>query len=171
MTNDITLRPLDIRDLNLLFEWINDRKLVEFNSDYKPVSWQEHLDWFSRINGAEDAQYFGIETNSDRSLIGSCSLRRIDKTSGNAELQIRIGDSRYWSFGLGTQAVKKLVSYAFSDLNLKRVYLFVLADNERALRCYQKAGFKIERLQKNTAWMNGQSRDLKLMSVCNKQIN
>jgi RimJ/RimL family protein N-acetyltransferase len=171
MKNSIRLRPLNAGDLDLLFAWINDRDLVKFNSDYRPVSWQEHLDWFSRINAAENEKYFGIEVVCSRLLIGSCSLRKIDKALGNAELQIRIGDSRYWSFGLGTQAVKHLVNYAFSNLNLKKVYLFALTDNDRAVKCYQKAGFKVERLQKNKTWMNGHLRDLKLMSISKSQTS
>lgn len=33
-------------DKKLLWHWINDRELVLFNSSYKPVSWEQHNEWF-----------------------------------------------------------------------------------------------------------------------------
>jgi len=59
-------------------------------------------------------------------------------------MRIRIGAKSLWDQGLGTEAVTVLLFHAFRNMNLSRVYLRVYDDNHRAIRCYQKVGFKKE---------------------------
>ena len=50
----------------------------------------------------------------------------------------------YWDQGFGTDAVRTLVEYAFRSMRLSRVYLRVFTSNVRAIRCYEKVGFRKE---------------------------
>ena len=54
-----------------------------------------------------------------------------------------IGDKNYWRKGICTDVVKMVVNYAFKNLHLKRIELYVSAENKAAVRCYEKVGFKI----------------------------
>jgi RimJ/RimL family protein N-acetyltransferase len=63
-----------------------------------------------------------------------------------AELGISIHDKTQWSKGLGTDAVRLVVDYAFEELDLNRVELTTDEENARAIRCYEKVGFVREGL-------------------------
>ena len=57
---------------------------------------------------------------------------------------ISIGDSSFMGGGFGTDAVNTLVNFCFMHLNLHKVYLHVFESNKRAIKCYEKAGFRVE---------------------------
>ncbi|NJN79315.1 MAG: GNAT family N-acetyltransferase [Anaerolineales bacterium] len=60
------------------------------------------------------------------------------------EVGIVIGDKTEWNKGYGAEAMMLLQRHGFETLNLNRVFLRVYADNIRAVRSYEKAGFVLE---------------------------
>ena len=44
--------------------------------------------------------------------------------------------------GYGTEALMRSVEYGFGELELRRIYLAVYADNPRAIHVYEKCGFR-----------------------------
>jgi len=85
-------------------------------------------------------QRFGIET-PEGEHIGNCMIYDINESRGEAELGIMIGDRRYWGRSYGTDAVRTLLRYVFTQTRLRRVYLHTLDWNVRAQKCFQKASF------------------------------
>ena len=83
---------------------------------------------------------FAVETLEGKH-IGNCSYYNIDKTKGEVELGIMIGNRDYWDKGYGTDTVTTLVNYIFHQTNLKRIYLKTLDSNVRAQKCFKKSGF------------------------------
>ena len=65
-----------------------------------------------------------------------------DSYRQQAELGIMIGDKNYWGKGYGTDAVKLMLNYIFSETNLNRIYLHTLNWNDRAKQSFSKCGFK-----------------------------
>lgn len=55
-----------------------------------------------------------------------------------------IGDSKNQGKGIGTFAVKEILNHGFNNLNLNRIQLNVLNYNHRAIKLYEKCGFKLE---------------------------
>ena len=53
-----------------------------------------------------------------------------------------IGNKDFWDRGYGTEAVRLLLRFGFLTLNLNNIRLTVHSFNERAIRCYEKCGFK-----------------------------
>lgn len=75
----------------------------------------------------------------DGKHIGSCSL--YNHTVDEIQLGIRIGDRDYWNKGYGTEAVSILVHYWLHMMDTARLWVKVLPENIRAIRCYEKCGF------------------------------
>jgi RimJ/RimL family protein N-acetyltransferase len=94
-----------------------------------------------------------------------CQLLSIQPVHRNAELRIRLGEPDRCGRGLGTEAVRLLVAFAFADLNLERVYLYVQERNQRAIRCYEKAGFRSEGLLRRHAFVDGAYQNIVVMGV------
>ena len=147
-SNSIILRGLKNEDSDTYFKWINDKRLVELNSIFKPVSREKHNEWFQNIVLRNDIKIFSIVEKSSNRLIGSCSLRKINETKSNAELQIRLGEKDFRNKGYGTEAVRLLVSYGFYKLELKQIYLYVFEKNIRAVKAYEKNILKDKLIKK-----------------------
>ena len=162
-SNTILLRDPVEEDSDLYFKWINDKKLVEFNSVFKPISKKEHTKWFTKIFTIKDIKIFSIIEKNTNKLIGSCSLRKINKIKECAELQIRLGESAFRNRGYGTEAVRLLVYYGFNKLNLNKIYLHVFENNTRAVKAYEKNNFKKEKLIKKFLLDNDTYKNAYLM--------
>jgi RimJ/RimL family protein N-acetyltransferase len=91
-----------------------------------------------------DLQSFAIRALSDDRLIGLIGLYTIFQLQREAFMGIHIGEREFWGQGYGTDALRVLLRYAFDELNLQRVSLSFLEGNERAMRSYEKCGFRLE---------------------------
>jgi RimJ/RimL family protein N-acetyltransferase len=161
----VELTTVRDEDSDTLFRWINDRELVVLSSAFHPVTRAAHDAWFARAQSSDEVAFFAIRTFDLNEFIGSCQLHTIDRTHRSAELQIRIGSRAHWSHGFGTEAVRLLLDVGFTDLSLHRVYLHVLADNERAQRAYLRAGFRREGVLRDAAFVDGRYQDLIVMGI------
>lgn len=91
-----------------------------------------------------DLHDFAIRTLADDRLIGLIGLYTIFWVHREAFMGINLGERDFWGKGYGTDALRVLLQYAFDELNLGRVSLSVLEGNERAMRSYEKCGFRYE---------------------------
>ena len=124
---------------------------------------QEKFIELARRRG-DGAKYFAIET-LDGKLVGDCGLRNIDWKSRKAEFFITIGEKQFWDKGFGTDALRIVIRLAFDKMNLNRVWLTVLVDNPRAVRCYEKCGFVREGLLRQESFVDGKYRDVLMMAI------
>ncbi len=109
--------------------------------------------------------FFGIHTLAEDALIGFVELGGPEWVSGNTWLGIGVGERECWSKGYGTDAMKVAVRFAFRELNLHRVSLDVFEYNPRAIRCYEKAGFRHEGRARGVLNRDGRRWDLIYMSI------
>ena len=126
-------------DEPLLQEWDNDVELNALMGTDVLVDLQDHY----LTDGARNSMRLIIQTKSG-TVIGNVDLIRIRWRPKEAEMVIRIGRREYWGKGYGTYAVNVLLRTAFSLMGLKSVYLRVYKSNVRAVRCYEKCGFRKE---------------------------
>lgn len=165
----VMLAPITRADAPVLFKWINDRELVLLSSAYRPVHETTHLEWVRGLSQRPDAVAFAIRLKKSRRLVGVCQLTQITRVHRSAELQIRIGDARWRGRGLGTEAVRLLVDFAFKDLNLHRVSLQVFRTNARAVRSYKRSGFQLEGTLRDAAYVDGQYVDVLVMAILRRE--
>ena len=58
-----------------------------------------------------------------------------------------------------------MVQYCFDELMLHRLFLRVYAENERAIRSYEKAGFVKEAHLRDDVYIDGEYKDIVLMGI------
>ncbi|MGH2922438.1 MAG: GNAT family N-acetyltransferase [Solirubrobacterales bacterium] len=160
----VELTPLRDEDSDALFDWINDRELVQRSAPFEPVARADHDRWFGSIRERDDVEIFAIRFRDGR-LVGSCQLNRIDRRNRACELQIRIGEAGAQGRGHGTEALRLLLAHAFGPLGMERVGLEVFATNEAAIRAYEKVGFRREGVLRSAALIDGDRVDLIAMGV------
>lgn len=94
---------------------------------------------------------------------------RINWTSRSALFGISIYDPQDWGKKFGREAARLLVKYAFNVLNLNRIELEVLDNNERALRCYHAVGFREVGRKRKSRYTNGEFRDEVIMDLLREE--
>ena len=149
----IKLRPIKIDDADTCLRWVSDPAVHAFLGLLEPArTLEQERSWISSILiDKEHQRSFVIETEKGHP-IGTCGLRAIDREQGTALFGIMIGEKRLWDRGYGTAATMALLEHAFEELDLEEVRLSCHRENRRAIRCYEKAGFRLsthvpERLQ------------------------
>jgi RimJ/RimL family protein N-acetyltransferase len=113
--------------------------------------------------------FFSIRTLADDKLIGELGLDVVDWSGRDAFVALGIGEPEYWSKGYGTDAMNVLLRYAFIELNLKRVTLTVFEYNPRAIRSYEKAGFRHEGRLRQTLNREGRRWDNLYMGILREE--
>jgi RimJ/RimL family protein N-acetyltransferase len=65
--------------------------------------------------------------------------------------------------------VAEVLRIAFEEMDLHRVCLSVYAGNRRAMRCYEKCGFRREGVQRKAVLKRGDWIDVVLMAVLREE--
>ncbi len=140
----VRLRPLRDDDLDRRVEWLADSETHELFTGGRPSRMYRRFDaerWRESLEADRHAIVFAIDTCDGRH-IGDIDLHAINRPGRTAKLTVLVGDKSAWNCGFGTDAVRTVLRYAFADLGLEQVKLRVFNFNERAVRCYEKCGFK-----------------------------
>jgi len=116
-----------------------------------------------------DLFIFSIRTKAEDRLIGVTSLYGVKWTHGEGFLGIGLGDRQDWGQGYGTDAVRLILRYAFTELNLGRLSLDVYAYNPRAIRVYEKIGFVPEGRMRKCLNREGIRSDIIFMSILKEE--
>jgi RimJ/RimL family protein N-acetyltransferase len=160
------LRPVQRADLPRLWELLEDLdvKVLSETGPVVPISLARSEARFDQeaATPPQDQTWFAVE--ADGELIGQGGLYGIDHFNRRCELGIALGRA-FWGKGFGQDAVRTLVDYAFTHLNMNRVALQVLADDARAVGAYRKVGFVEEGRLRQHAWVRGRFEDELLMAV------
>lgn len=97
--------------------------------------------------------------------IGNVYLERIDIFNQNSEFAIIIGNKNFWGEGIGTEATRLMLCYAFFEMNLNRIYSFQLKDNIASIKMHEKSGFKHEGTLRKAIFKKGEFIDLNMMAA------
>jgi RimJ/RimL family protein N-acetyltransferase len=163
----IRLRELERSDLPRLNAWRNDKALLELlGNNFLFISSAIDEAWFDDyLQNRDRTVRLAIIVESSGEYIGNVNLTSIHRINRAAEFSILIGDKQYWSRGIGEQATRAMLQHAFVDLNLHRVSLSVIRENDRAIRVYRKVGFVDEGCQRQAVFKDGVYRDVVLMAI------
>jgi RimJ/RimL family protein N-acetyltransferase len=165
----VRLRAIEEDDLPRLSEMFNDPEVLRFlESVTFPQSLAGTREWWEHSRGDETTQNFAIETLAGE-LVGGCGLMGISARSRVGTLGIWIGQP-FWNKGYGTDAVRTLCRFAFSEMNLHRVELQVHDTNPRGRRAYEKVGFKEEGRLRRSHFSGGRYTDTIVMGLLEEEL-
>ena len=151
-TERLRLRPLHTADAPAIAEQVNDWDVVRYTTSI-PYPYDRRMAeefiagqqkrWaaWSGKTVPEEEVAFVIERNSDRRLIGCIGLQPAEVGTG-LEFGYWLG-KRYWGEGYATEAVGRLVRFAFLDLDLPEIWGAAVPTNDASHRVMEKNGFVI----------------------------
>ncbi len=162
----VEIVPIDIeKDFESWMKWNRDSDYLRFLDDVpaNQYSLTQMKDWFEK-EGNENS-FFIIKSVEDHKTIGFVELAGYDWVAGNAWVGIAIGEPEYRSKGYGTDAMNLILKFAFHTQNLHRVSLGVFGYNPRAIRCYEKCGYKYEGTMRECIYKEDQRWDILNMGI------
>lgn len=152
-------------DQEIFAAWTQDDEYMRLLDD-DPVRPLPALNFasFGEPRGNHD-YYFHLRTLADDQLIGFVVLFNLKWSSQSAQLAIGIGSVDFRGKGYGQDALRLILNYAFSELNLNRVGLTVMDYNTRAIKAYERAGFVREGAQRQAVRRGGAYHDLLVYGI------
>jgi len=160
------LSPCLLEDADRWAEWFNDLEVTLPLGDeaYTPSSLGREQEAIRDIHRNSSHVFSIVDSETDH-LVGRCLLFSVDPVNRSAMLGIVIGEKNRWDQGYGQEAVKLLLDYGFSLLNLNSVMLGTFSFNERALCCYEKVGFRVIGRRRAARIIAGERYDMILMDI------
>lgn len=149
---DIRIRSMTEEDLPLMLKWLTDVRVLEFyagrDTHYSFETLREHY------SEAWDTVYYRVIFEYKGTAVGYGQIYRLydelyeeycyPQTGETVFAADQfIGEPEYWNMGIGTKYIKTVLDYLKTRENADAVILDPQKSNTRAIRAYEKAGFKI----------------------------
>ncbi len=170
----VSLRGRDpVLFASLLSRWNRDSEYARLLDSEIPrlASKKQIQEWIEKdlIRDPYRDFLFIIHTLKDDRPVGFIGLEGISWTHGDCFVFIALGERETWGKGYGTDAMRVILRYAFTELNLHRVSLDVFGYNPRAIRSYEKAGFVEEGRVRGLLNREGRRSDLIFMGILKEE--
>jgi diamine N-acetyltransferase len=160
-----TLRREHLPDLAT---WFNDPEVRAGLAHRGLVNVEAEEKWFEAMTEAGGAPRptaiaFAVHSAAGGELVGACSLEGIDHNFLRADFGIFLGRRR--GEGIGSDATRLTLDWAFHILGLRNVMLEVYDFNESAVRAYERAGFRVIGRRRDAVLALGARADSILMDA------
>ena len=145
-TKRLVMRAPEKEDAPFLADLVNDAEVRANLGAYNlifPTSIELEERWISDSEKKNDEFHVLMTAKKGGKALGLIGVREINERNASAHLTIMVAtESR--DRGYGTEAILGMLEFLFMKLNMHRVWLRADEKNERAIRCYEKCGFKTE---------------------------
>ena len=131
------LRQVCQEDCKLLWEWVNapDVRAASFTSG--PISWEEHVQWFT--NKLNDPQCYQFLALADDIPIGQV---RFDVQDDGVEITVSI-TSDLRGQGYGSQMIRAASAHLFENTGIIEIFAYIRPDNTASIHAFEQAGYRM----------------------------
>ena len=130
---------LSLDEKKQILEKRNSPEVANFAIN-KNISLNEHLEFIEKLKFSKDIY---LALFDDEEMIGVISFTRIDNDEGF------FGLYKITQRKVGEILMNKMLEYGFKNLKLKKIKAEVFEQNTKALKLYEKFGFKITKKHGN----------------------
>ena len=140
---EVTIRPLERKDIENLRIWRNDASQTRFLRNIGHITREMQEKWYEGYLQDTDSIVFAIEeTKRLKRMVGSLALYNFE--NGQAEIgRLQVGDLEARGHGIGGKSFELAMAVGFKKLGLKRIYASVNRENLAAYKSYTKIGFQV----------------------------
>ena len=130
-----------------------------------PYTRRDAQAFLSGALSAEDSTNFAIDVEGG-AVGGIALVPGSDVERYSAEIGYWLGEA-YWGRGIAAEALTLMTGFAFSSMNLLRIFALPFANNSQSTRVLEKAGFLKEGILRSSSVKHGRPRDQALYAVVN----
>ena len=165
----ICLRELQKKDAPYMLEWMRDPSIAcFFRFDAQDMTEDSCQQFIQDSCKSASCRHYAIADDSDEYL-GTVSLKNINYETGEAEYAISTRKKAHGT-GAALEATRWIWEIAFRELNLERIYLNVLDENQRANAFYQKVGYCFKYSEENAVEIRGEKKALNWYEIDRKHF-
>ena len=170
----LILRPVQVADVATLFTlWTQEGSAADggFDPLTDPAELAGSIAYFERMNVAGTFYKWLIIDRATSLPIGECELFPL-KAQFRPWVEFSIGfllARGQWGRGRMSEAVRRLLVYAFVERDIPRIKADVLPHNLRSCHLLERVGFRREGLQAGKVWQGGTARDAWLYGLTRTQ--
>jgi RimJ/RimL family protein N-acetyltransferase len=160
----VLLRPVSIDDVPGLLDMLADREGNRLTGTHAEFDDETARSWYATRGEQDDRLDLAIVELATGEYAGEVVLNDLDR--GNLAVGFRIAlRASFQDRGLGSEATRLLIDYAFDSLGLHRIGLEVYAFNPRARHVYERAGFVYEGTRRDALLWDGEWYDAIEMAI------
>ena len=171
--DEIRIRDFTESDLPLMLKWLTDDRVLEY---YEGRDIRFTMDTLSAHFLEAIPDGFRVIIEYRNVPIGYGQVYRVSgemfdeynyPDDGHVVFAMDqfIGEPEYWSKGIGSLFLKMMAAYLKENMSAERVILDPHQNNNRAIRAYEKAGFKIIKPLPGHEMFEGEKVDCWLMEL------
>ncbi|SMF78936.1 aminoglycoside 6'-N-acetyltransferase [Paenibacillus uliginis N3/975] len=165
-------------DFDLLEKWLNDEEVQDYYEGKGTKYTREQIihKFESRASGKD--------------YVIPCIIEYLDHPIGyiqyylltNQELEeygannkdvygidLFIGETKHWNKGLGTKTLELVIKYLFEELQSTAIFIDPQTWNHRAIRCYEKCGFRKVKVLERHELHEGVYKDNQIMMISSEE--
>lgn len=156
-------------DITTRVNWINNPKINGTMFFNLPATIGDTEKWFNQNIGNQNRIDFTF-FNAEGIIIAMGGFTGINSTHKNAEFYVMVNPVMQ-GMGIGKQVSFWMYNYAFSKLDLHKIYLYTNDDNVAAYSIYEKAGFELEGILKEHKWKNDKFQNRRFYGLLKSDWN
>lgn len=166
-TPRLRLRQLQEGDVPALFRVFGNHEVMRYWSS-PPLANLEAarglLGEIQRLFARRELFQWGVTQRDTGEVVGTCTLWRIDRAHRRAEIGFALG-REFWGQGLMSEAVERVIRFAFQTLKLHRLEADADPRNARSLRLLQRQGFRREGVLRERYFVAGEAQDAVVLGL------
>ena len=162
----MTLRDIRSTDRELLLAWRNQPDVAQWMFTDHNITPEEHDEWLTSMLLDPKVKYWMIEV--DQAPQGVVHLASISSVQKRCKWGMYLGEPAARGTGAADAASFLSLDWAFRQLCMEQVICEVLATNERALRLYERVGFRRDDYLRSHVTKGSTTHDVVVMSILQK---
>lgn len=166
-TPRLRLRRTHADDADALYAIHSDPQVMRY---WSSPAWTERQQAVEKLTDIErqlaemDVYVWGIALRNSDLLIGSTALFALQREQGRAEIGYSLG-SQYQGMGLGQEALRAVLGFAFDTLDLRRIEADIDPRNLPSMKLVERLGFVREGLLRERWQVAGETADTALYGL------
>lgn len=158
---EIEIVPFSEKYIMDKVNWYNNEAITKFLHYEEKFTYEGTYAWLEKIKEDNTRYENVIEINEDNNKIpiGIIGLFNIDLKNKKAGFYITIGNVQYQGKGYAYKATIKFLEDCFKKYDLEKIYLYTDYENEKAIKLYERVGFKREGLLRKELYYKGRYID------------
>jgi RimJ/RimL family protein N-acetyltransferase len=161
----VLLRPVEAADAAGMFAADPETYRLTATHSAAELTLDSWKNWYSTRAEHDDRLDLSIIERATGEWAGEVVLNELDMANESCGFRIALQGPRFYGRGLGSEATRLVVDYAFNVVGVHRIELEVYDFNPRARHVYEKVGFVHEGTKRDALRWDGEWIDCQCMAL------
>ena len=171
-TPRLTLRGMRVSDASDMYEYARRPSVTEY------LTWEPHADaeetrqyliYVGQRYRTGDFYDWSVLDKESGHMIGTCGFTSFNCPADSAEIGYVLNPA-YQGRGLATEAVRRVLQFGFSELNLHRIEAHFMEGNDASRRLMERVGMTFEGFARESMKIKGKYRTIGTCGILRREF-